>query len=67
MFMWVCRCCGGDISPTWQRSDRHICPSCEQLLEDDVLCNLDGLFATGQDQSAPRLEEKRELAEKHGD
>ncbi len=34
----VCRCCGGPIEaePLRQSANPNICPSCEQLLEDDA-------------------------------
>jgi len=52
----VCRCCGGEISPEWQRADRHICVACEQLLEDDSPKTLAALLGALPEQPLPSAE-----------
>jgi hypothetical protein len=32
---WVCRCCGGAIVSNNAVAERHVCPDCERLLEDN--------------------------------
>jgi len=50
----VCRCCGGPIEadPLRQSANPNICPSCEQLLEDDSP-NLMAEIARLQSQQQP--------------